>query len=179
MLVWLYYLKKLEYYREGIFNLKLNNPFIQAIGIIVMLAELPENEALKSRELSKRMNVSHSYLIKVAKKLKDADLINSTASKSGGYTLKKDIDEITFLDIFDATEGKQSFIDGIDSTPIESMFLSKEIVKEKRERIHEILDEAEADYRKKLSRYTISEAVPRDEQGAILQIDWKKVISEM
>lgn len=59
------------------------------------------------------------------------------------------------------------------------MFLSKEIVKEKRERIHEILDEAEADYRKKLSRYTISEAVPRDEQGAILQIDWKKVISEM
>ena len=63
--------------------LKLSSSYVQAIGILVMLAELPENESLKASEISKRMNVSHTYLQKIASKLKHADLIESYASKQG------------------------------------------------------------------------------------------------
>lgn len=144
-----------------------------------MLAELPEGSSLKSKQLSQRMNVSHSYLIKVAKKLKEAGIINATASKTGGYTLKKEIEEITFLDVFNATEGEESFSEGVDNKPIDDMFLSKEIINEKRKQTHDILLSAEQEYRKRLNEHKLIEIVPRDKNGEILKIEWDKMIENI
>lgn len=158
--------------------MKLNNPFIQSIGLLVMLAELPAGVALKSSEVSQQMNVSHSYLLKVAKKLKDVGLIDSSASKKGGYTLKKPIDEISFLTVFEAVEGTEPFTAGVDLSPIHTMFISDQLVEEKSQLVNEILSEAEQRYRQALADHKISEIVPRDKSGRVLQLDWKSIIEK-
>lgn len=61
--------------------MNLSNTFVQAIAILVMLAELPDGSYLKASEINQRMDVSHSYLQKIAKKLNNACIIRSEASK--------------------------------------------------------------------------------------------------
>lgn len=157
--------------------MKLNNSFIQSLAILVMLAELPEGSALKSQEISKRMEVSPTYLLKIAKKLKDAGLINSSASKNGGYTIKKDIREISFLEVFEAVDENTTFLDKLDLNPIHNMFLSEALVKEKELVVKQILLAAEAEYKQALAKHFVDEIAPKDHTGKTLEIDWKQIIS--
>lgn len=103
-----------------------------------MLAELPENKSLKSIYISQRMGVSHSYLQKICRKLNQADLVISHISKKGGYQLNKEIDEITFLDIFNAIEGERPFLSNVNLQPIIKMFVDIDTVREKSEEVSEI-----------------------------------------
>ncbi|BAL62962.1 Rrf2 family transcriptional regulator [Melissococcus plutonius] len=155
--------------------MKFNNSFIQSIGIIMILAKLPDDGALKSQEISQRMNVSHSYLLKIAKKLKDAELINSIASKTGGYVLNKSVDKISFLDILHATEGKNSFIEGIDFHPIDSIVSSNETGEEKRIVIRNIFSEAEKNYKDILNNHYISEIISQEEESN-QKTNWTEMI---
>lgn len=154
--------------------MKLNSPFVQAIGILIMLAELPPEASLKAKQLSERMEVSQGYLQKIAKNLKDAGLIRSSASKNGGYQLQHDVDEISFLDIFNATEGKQSFYEGVDLHPIQSMFISQNLVEKETGTVFGILEEAEERYRSILASHLLSEVVPRNEAGELNHFDWSQ-----
>ena len=158
--------------------LKLSSSYVQAIGILVMLAELPENDSLKSSEISKRMNVSHTYLQKIATKLKHADLIESYASKQGGYKLKKPKEEINFLDIFLAVEGETPFLSHINLEPIDAMFIDQDLVAEKAEVVKAIHREAQKAYLKQLAAHLLTEILPKDADGQYLIIDWKKLINE-
>lgn len=141
-----------------------------------MLAELPANESLKASEISQRMNVSHSYLQKIASKLKHAELIESFASKQGGYQLKKPKEKISFLDIFLAIEGEKSFLANVNLEPIESMFLDQELIKEKSEAVKNIHLEAQELYKQQLQSHVLTEFIPKDQTGNYLEIDWKKFI---
>jgi Rrf2 family iron-sulfur cluster assembly transcriptional regulator len=157
---------------------KLNNSFIQSLAILVMLAELPQGTALKSQEISQRMDVSPTYLLKIAKKLKDAGLINSSASKNGGYTIKKDIRTISFLEVFEAVEENDTFLDKLDLNPIHNMFLSEKIVHEQELVVKNILLAAEAEYKQTLAQHFVDEIAPKDASGKTLEINWKQIISE-
>lgn len=156
--------------------MNLSSSYVQAIGILVMLAELPANESLKASEISQRMNVSHSYLQKIASKLKHAELIESFASKQGGYQLKKPKEKISFLDIFLAIEGEKSFLANVNLEPIESMFLDQELIKEKSEAVKNIHLEAQELYKQQLQSHVLTEIIPKDQTGNYLEIDWKKFI---
>lgn len=158
--------------------MNLSSSYVQAIGILVMLAELPDNESLKASEISQRMQVSHSYLQKIASKLKHAELIESYASKQGGYQLKKPKEEINFLDIFLAIEGENSFLANVNLKPIESMFLNQQLIKEKSEAVKNIHLEAEELYKKQLRSHVLSEIIPTDSAGNYLEIDWQQFINK-
>ncbi|MDG4984177.1 Rrf2 family transcriptional regulator [Lactococcus lactis] len=158
--------------------MKLSNSFIQAIGVVVMLAELPEKETLKSSEISSRMGTSPSYLLKIAKKLKDADILCSEASKRGGYSLKKPVDQISFLDIFDAIESENSFFDGLNFKIFYKMFLTQNIIAKKGKILRSILGDAEEEYRNKLSQHFIVELVPTNPDGSLVEINWRTIIEE-
>ncbi len=160
--------------RKGRYILKFSNAFIQSVAIVVMLSELPEGIQLKSLEISTKMGVSHSYLQKIAKKLKDADIIKSEASKNGGYSLNKKPDEISFLDLFVAIETNDSFIEKGNYDVMYHMFDSKELIVEYGELSRSILQEAENKFKKSLSNRFISEVVPKDEKGKYLIINWKE-----
>lgn len=138
-----------------------------------MLAELPKDLYLKSSEISQRMGVSHTYLQKIAKKLKDAGIIQSEATKNGGYSLNKAAQEISFYEVFRAVETQDSFLKNVNTEVIHTMFLSEELVNQSRELTEQILREAEASYLTVLKNHWIDEIVPKDSEGNLLEINWR------
>ena len=89
--------------------MRIRKSFEQAICILLLIGT--NDGPLKSHELSKKLDVSDSYLKKVTRQLVVAGLITSKASKLGGFILNKKMNDISFLDIFEAIEGKETFIE--------------------------------------------------------------------
>lgn len=158
--------------------MKFSSAYIQAIGIIIMLGELPKGKSLKSLELSKRMDVSHSYLQKISTKLTKKELITSVKSKAGGYQLKKSLSDMTFLDVFEAMEDDKNFLDGVETSPIYNMFINQEIVEDKVKIVTEIHNEAEKRFKMELKKHKLIELLPKDEDNQYLEIDWSSVVNE-
>lgn len=84
--------------------MKLNKNFEQAVYVVTMLALQKEHQPVKSQVLSQVLQVSDSYLKKTLMKLSRAGLIESNASKIGGYQLAKPVTDISLKDIFFALE---------------------------------------------------------------------------
>ncbi len=66
----------------------------QGIYVVLMLALQKNHEPIKSYTMSQILDVSDSYLKKILRKLVIAGLINSNASKDGGFTLAKSVRDI-------------------------------------------------------------------------------------
>ncbi|MGM0172916.1 RrF2 family transcriptional regulator [Enterococcus sp. DIV0800] len=156
--------------------MKISNAFIQAIAVLVLLAELPDGSYLKASEINQRMDVSHSYLQKVAKKLNNAGIIRSEASKKGGYSLEKEVRNISFYDVFRAVETKMYFLENIKIDIFHSMFLSNELVTQYKNLTVNIMVEAEEIYLNALKKHSIEEIVPKDSEGELLKIDWRQYL---
>lgn len=131
--------------------MKIKGSFEQAICIILIIAS--SDGPVKSFELSTKLNVSDSYLKKVIRQLVIHDLITSKASKTGGLILKKDPANISFLDIFNAIEGKGHFAQSTNL--VDKVFATKKEVQQKEAMIVSYLNQAETNYREKLSQITI------------------------
>lgn len=86
--------------------MKINKSVEQAIFIILMLALQKNHTPVKSSVLSRKLGVSDSYLKKISRQLVVAGIIQSNASKDGGYQLAKSIEEITLYDVYEAVESK-------------------------------------------------------------------------
>ena len=59
----------------------------QAICIVLLIST--SSRPVKSSELSKKLNVSDSYLKKIMRQLVKAKIVSSIASKNGGFVLLK------------------------------------------------------------------------------------------
>ncbi|NPA15704.1 MAG: Rrf2 family transcriptional regulator, partial [Deferribacteres bacterium] len=57
------------------------------------------------REISDAMDVPSQFLVKIAHDLARKNIIGITQGRKGGYWLKVPPDEITVLDVFEATAG--------------------------------------------------------------------------
>ena len=75
--------------------MRIRKSFEQAICILLLIGT--SEGPLKSHELSKKLDVSDSYLKKVTRQLVVAGLITSNASKLGGFILNKKIEDIKIL----------------------------------------------------------------------------------
>lgn len=84
--------------------MKISKSFEQGIYVLLMLALQKDHTPLKSQLLSQRLGVSDSYLKKILRKLVIADLIDSSASKDGGFTLKRGVADISLLDVGEAVD---------------------------------------------------------------------------
>ena len=59
-----------------------------------------------SKEIAKNFEISEHHLSKVLKRLVEAELLNSIKGPHGGFLLAKNSDDITFLEIYEAIDGK-------------------------------------------------------------------------
>lgn len=73
-----------------------------------ILAGLPEGTYLSTKTLAEFHGVPKEYLSKAMQALSQEGLVISTLGPTGGYRLAKKADDITFLDIVEAIEGKRS-----------------------------------------------------------------------
>lgn len=131
--------------------MRIKQSFEQAICILLIISS--SDGPVKSHELSQRLDVSDSYLKKIIRQLVIHDLITSRASKIGGFVLKKEPKDISFLDIFNAIEGQEHFIK--TTNLVDKVFITKKEVLKKETMIISYLNQAEENYKDKLKQITI------------------------
>lgn len=62
-------------------------------------------------DLANAQKISPTYLSKILTKLAKEGLIKGSSGANGGYTLRKNWEAISFLDIIQAIEGKESIFE--------------------------------------------------------------------
>lgn len=77
-----------------------------ALHCCAVLAGVPEGRYLSTRALAEFHGVPKEYLSKALQSLSNAGIVTGTLGPSGGYRLAKRPDELTFLEIVEAVEGK-------------------------------------------------------------------------
>lgn len=82
-----------------------------ALHTMLFLTAATPQKPIGVQQLAERQNVSPSYLSKILTKLVKAGMIESTTGVNGGYRLKRNWEDITFLDIIHAIEGTASLFD--------------------------------------------------------------------
>ena len=78
-----------------------------ALHCLLYMVEMEETVGIK--ELAKFQGISETYLSKVYGKLSKNKIVASVPGVKGGYVLAKRAEEITFLDVVEAIEGKEPF----------------------------------------------------------------------
>lgn len=135
--------------------MKVRQSFEQAVCILLLIGVSKSH--MKSHELSQKLDVSDSYLKKITRQLVVAGFIESRASKRGGFLLKKELNQITLLDIFEAIEGKESFIE--TTHLVERVFEDSSKIKETEDIIIDYFYKAEKQYKEKLQEITLADIV--------------------
>lgn len=69
------------------------------------------NKALSSRELAELQGVSPSFIAKIFPRLEKAGIVVASEGVRGGYRLGRAPEDISFLDIVDAIEGRKPLFD--------------------------------------------------------------------
>lgn len=76
-----------------------------ALHGMALIAQSKQNR-MNVHLLAETLDSSPAHLAKVFQKLSKADLVKSVRGPAGGFELNKSSDEINFLDIYEAIEGK-------------------------------------------------------------------------
>lgn len=82
-----------------------------ALHTVLYLARNPAEKNMGVKELAEKQNVSPTYLSKILNKLVKENMIHSSTGVNGGYSLNPHWQNISFLDIIQAIEGKTSLFD--------------------------------------------------------------------
>ncbi|MCO7175858.1 RrF2 family transcriptional regulator [Sporolactobacillus kofuensis] len=156
--------------------MKMKSGVEQAICILAMLATQVNQDPIKSFVLSERLKVSDSFLKKIVRRLVVAGLVESSASKEGGFSLAKSPSEITMLDIFEAIEGKQSAIQPLHLA--EHVFFANDSVITKENEVLNIFYEAERLFKDKLNQFSLTDVLTSHDYEKKM-FDWKNIMSEL
>lgn len=84
----------------------LGNQVEWALHCVTVLAGAPEGKLVSAKDLSEFHGVPKEYLSKCLQQLSQAGLVHTTTGPRGGYSLAKTPDQISFLDVVEAVEGK-------------------------------------------------------------------------
>ena len=84
--------------------LKISEAASLALHTMGLLASRP-GDRVSTRELAARLKVSEAHLAKVMQRLGRAGLVRSQRGPKGGFSLQRNPDEITLLEVYEATEG--------------------------------------------------------------------------
>lgn len=79
-------------------------------AMFYLVTEEPDKPVSVQR-LAEKLGVSQTYLSKMLTKLVKAGLIHSVSGANGGYRLKRNQEEISFLDVIHAIEGTASLFE--------------------------------------------------------------------
>jgi Rrf2 family protein len=82
-----------------------------ALHTMLLLVASAPDKLVGVQQLAERQEVSPTYLSKILTKLVKAGMIESASGANGGYRLKRNWEDVSFLDIIHAIEGTASLFD--------------------------------------------------------------------
>ncbi|MGX7014927.1 Rrf2 family transcriptional regulator [Vagococcus silagei] len=82
-----------------------------ALHTMLLMAKDGSETSISVVELADKQKVSPTYLSKILTKLSKEGLVASASGAKGGYKLSSNWESISFLDIIQAIEGRQSLFD--------------------------------------------------------------------
>jgi Rrf2 family protein len=77
-----------------------------AIHSMAYIVKHKNDERMSVKKIAEATNASENHLSKVFQRLVKAGLLKSTRGPKGGFSLNRKPNEISFLDIYEAIEGK-------------------------------------------------------------------------
>ena len=131
--------------------MQLKNSTDYAIRIVCYLAA--QERMVSTSELSRKLNVSANYVPKIAKKLKDAKIVNACEGINGGYMLAKQPENISLMDIISCVEEAMA----INRCLEEVRFCPR--ILEDTCKIHKILLSLQNTYNNKLESVKVSDVI--------------------
>lgn len=87
-----------------------------ALHTMVLLGEKHQEPPISVVELTESQNISPTYLSKILTKLSKEGLVKATSGANGGYSIRNDWEMISFLDIIQAIEGNNPFLNVMCTT---------------------------------------------------------------
>ncbi len=76
-----------------------------AIGAVLQLANFPPGQPVPCSHLAKAGEMPERFLLQILRTLVNHGLLKSTRGVDGGYSLTRQLSEISLLQIYEATEG--------------------------------------------------------------------------
>lgn len=111
-----------------------------ALHTMLHMAAFASDKPIGVQQLADKQNVSPTYLSKILTKLVKAGLVESASGAGGGYRLRGNVDEISFLDVIQAVEGSASLFDCCGSK--DSSCLIHKVMLEAEEKMEQHLRDA-------------------------------------
>lgn len=87
-------------------TMKLTNATEKACAVVAILATQKDNKPIPSAVIVERLQISDSYTKKLLRKLVVGNVISSVPGNNGGFSLKRNLNEINMLEIVEAIEGE-------------------------------------------------------------------------
>ncbi|MCP9222360.1 Rrf2 family transcriptional regulator [Erythrobacter sp. LQ02-29] len=83
----------------------ISNKARYAFRALVAIAEAPSGEAMASADIARRYAIPHKFLEQILLDLRKAGILESRRGKSGGYTMLRPADTVTFGEVLRIFEG--------------------------------------------------------------------------
>lgn len=95
----------------GGMELKYSKATDYALHTMLLLAASADQQPVSVVDLAKAQNISPTYLSKILTRLSKEGLIKGATGANGGYTIAKQWEQISFFQIIQAIEGKESIFE--------------------------------------------------------------------
>ena len=113
-----------------------------------------ENSVMDAKTISEKTSVTQRFALKILHKLVKGGLLNSYKGVNGGYSLKKEPENITLKDVIELIDGPIAIVRCLDSGEISSLNTDKTACI-----YHHIFDSISLDVAKKLNGITIYDVI--------------------
>jgi Rrf2 family protein len=98
--------------------MRLSRASAYALGAVLQLSHAPVGMPIPCSQLAKFGQMPERFLLQVLRNLVNHGILISTRGVDGGYALARSLDEISLLQILEATEGPQvPIIPPLDAIP--------------------------------------------------------------
>lgn len=149
--------------------MKFSKSFYESIALLILLGVQKDHSPISSDLISQKMKVSNTYLKKTIRKLVTAHLVTSQTGKNGGICLKKQLNDISLLDVYKAIENEDLY----EYHHLgETLFLVPEIATKKEEQLYQAFSKVQEDFYHGLKKITLS-SIFENEDYLNGYLDWK------
>lgn len=111
--------------------MRLSRASAYALGAVLQLGHAPAGLPIPCSQLAKLGQMPERFLLQVLRNLVNHGILVSTRGVDGGYSLARSLDDVSLLQILEATEGPQvPIIPPLDSIPEASRENLQEVLRE-------------------------------------------------